>query len=130
MGNRRFVRVNPTGAMILNGLLGGQATITAPSGPFAVGVNYTFSVVTSLTSPTFDWTNQAGVTVVSGQGTSSAVIRFDSAGIRSLVVDIYGSDGKRQRAAWIDNVGSTPPYAPALKFNDARNSQYLGIGIP
>ena len=129
MGNRRFVRVNPTGAMILNGLLGGQATITAPSGPFAVGVNYTFSVVTSLTSPTFDWTNQAGVTVVSGQGNRSAVIRFDSAGIRSLVVDIDGSDGKRQRAAWIDEVGSTPPYSPSLDYSDARNSFYRAMGL-
>ncbi len=130
MGNRRFVRVNPTGAMILNGLLGGSATITAPAGPYFVGVNYTFSVSTTLTSPTFDWTNQPGVTVVSGQGTSSAVIQFTSAGIRSVVVDIRGSEGRSQRAAWIDDVGSTPPYSPSLNFSDARNSMYLAIGFP
>lgn len=126
MRRRRLVR-NPVGAWIRLGLFGEASTITAPSGPYSINTNYTFTVSTGLPGPTFDWTNQAGVTVVSGQGTSSAVIRFTIDGIRTIVVDITGSDGRNQRAAWIDKVSATnptPPYFPSLNFTDPRNSQY------
>ena len=107
--NRRLVWPKRAASMILNGLLGARPTITAPAGPFSINTNYTFSATTSLTGATFDWTNQPGVTVVSGQGTSSAVIRFTEAGVRSIVVDITAPGRMVERAAWIDHVDSFSP---------------------
>lgn len=127
-GSKRFVRVNPTGAMILNGLIGGAAEITPPSGPYSTGVNYTFTASTSLTGATFDWTSEPGVTVVSGQGTDTAVIRFDLGGVRTVRVEVTGDTGRTQRAAWIDHVGASAPYSPSLDFSDARNSQHYIMG--
>lgn len=129
--DRRLVWPRRAASMILNGLLGARPTIIPPGsgfGGYLINVDYVFEATTSLTGATFDWTNQPGVTVVSGQGTNSAVIRFTSAGVRSVVVDITAPGRMSERAAWIDHVGGeAPSYSPSLDFSDERNSMYAGV---
>ena len=124
---RRKVRVNPTGAMILNGLMGEDVTITPPSGPWSIDTDYSFTAVTAAPDPEYDWQLDPGMTIVSGNGTDTVVVRFTSAGVRSVRVDVRDSDGHLRRAAWVDHVGAdAPTYTPSLDFYDARNSMYAG----
>jgi len=65
------------------------ATITAPGGTIYQFVDATFTVSTDVPSPTYTW-SAAGGSVISGQGTTSAVIRFSSSGSQSVTCDVTG----------------------------------------
>lgn len=128
-GRKRFVRVNPTASMILNGLLGDEAVeITPPAGPFEVGVEYVFTATTDLEGPQFEWSLEPGLEILSGQGTDTVTIRFVSPGIRSVRVAVTDATGMTYRAAFMEHVSGPEPepgeYWPKLDFTDPRNSMY------
>lgn len=126
MSRRRLIR-NPVGAWINLGLLGSQGTITAPAGPYSINVSYVFSMTAGLAS--YDWQRETGMTILSGIGTNEITVQFTEPGIRTVRCDARDSNGTNILAAWIDTVGTAPPYSPSLDFSDARNSMYVAMGL-
>ena len=66
------------------------ATVTGPGGTIYQFVNVTFTVSTDVPTPTYTWSVGSGGSIVSGQGTTSLVVRFTGTGSRSVTCDVTG----------------------------------------
>lgn len=67
-----------------------SATVTGPGGTIYQYVDVTFTVSTDVPTPTYTWSVASGGSVISGQGTASAVIRFSGTGSRTVTCDVGG----------------------------------------
>jgi hypothetical protein len=84
------------------------ATVSGPGETIYQFVDATFTVSTDVPSPTYTWSVSGG-SVVSGQGTTSAVIRFTSSGSQSVTCDVTG--GGTASASWSGTVTAFNPLA-------------------
>jgi hypothetical protein len=111
---KRFVRVNPTASMILNGLLSGgeptySASIAPPAGTLYTATNLTFTATTDVPTPTYTWSVGSGVTIVAGQGTSFLTVNFSASGSRTISLSVGG--GGTASAEWTGTVAVWVPTA-------------------
>lgn len=107
-----------------------SAGITPPAGTIWTIIPVTFTATTNVPAPVYTWSVGPGATIVSGQGTASAVIRFDSAGARSVSLAVTG--GGSAAANW---AGTVEPFVPTLIPNmalwvDANDAASITLDVP
>ena len=81
-----------------SGTILGNASVTAPAGPFYIGQDYVFTGSSDVPSPLWTWSVGAGDTIISGQGTNTVTIRFGVFGTRSVGLSVAG--GGSASATW------------------------------
>jgi hypothetical protein len=102
------------------------ATITAPGGTIYQFVDATFTVSTDVPSPVYTWSVSGG-SVISGQGTTSAVIRFSSSGSCSVTCDVTGG-GTASDTSPVTVTAFLPNVISNLSFwNDASSLSYVTL---
>lgn len=104
-----------------------SATVTAPGGTIYQFVDATFTVSTDVPSPTYTWSVASGGSVVSGQGTASAVIRFTGTGSRTVTCDVTGGGTASGSSAV-----TVTAFSPSILSNlagwwDFSSSSYLTV---
>lgn len=104
-----------------------SAGITPPAGTIWTIIPATFTATTNVPSPVYTWSVGPGATIVSGQGTASAVIRFDSAGSRSVSLAVTG--GGSAAANWAGTVTAFTPAAISglVLWLDASNAGTITV---
>lgn len=103
-----------------------SASVTPPAGTIYTLTDNTFTATTNVPSPVYTWSVGAGDTIVSGQGTASVVVKFGTAGTRTVSLSVTG--GGTASASWSGAVVDDP-YLPSLDYSDARNSIYRAMGL-
>lgn len=86
-----------------------SASITPPAGTIYTAVSNTFTATTNVPSPVYTWSVGSGATILSGQGTASVVVKFDTAGSRSVSLSVTG--GGTASASWSGTVAAFSPVA-------------------
>lgn len=85
------------------------ASITPPAGTIYTLIQNTYTATTSVPAPTYTWSVGSGVTILSGQGTASLIVTFDSAGSRTVSLAVGG--GGSAAATW---TGTVTAWMPSL----------------
>ena len=103
------------------------ATVTPPGGTIYQYIDVTFTVSTDVPTPNYTWSVASGGSVISGQGTTSAVIRFTGTGSRTVTCDVTGGG-----AASDSDTVTVTAFTPALISNlagwwDASSLSYVTV---
>lgn len=104
-----------------------SATVTPPGGTIYQYVDVTFTVSTDVPTPTYTWSVASGGSVISGQGTTSAVIRFSGIGTRTVTCDV-GGGGSASDSETVTVTEFTPAVISDLAgWWDASSASYVTV---